>query len=369
MEDSISICFARLPTISEWVHSEEFGAIGRQTELLAEEFANRDHDVTVVAEPQPSLTVSEDEIELVTVPADADTRVSTYDRAAVYIEALQKAAADIYCVRGKCDSLPIVWKYTGITDGHYVLHVTADSDIANVRETNEHTKHDHDVFERAITEVDALVAQTERQQHAVQNRYNRSASVIPNGYKMPSEERISSHKEKTHFLWIDRLLPERNPTQFLDLAKQFSDQQFKMYGPVREGNEFHERVHSRAREYENVNITRFASRNEKIKLYQNAIALVNTAETIDFPVTFPEAWKYGTPTISIQDIDETLSCDSCHTVAGDFEGLVTEIKRFTCNTETTNGTSHKGQKTMKSTFTIEQIVNDYEVLLKNTYRQ
>jgi len=365
-ENSIAICFARLPTISEWIHSEEFGTIGRQTELLAEEFANRDHDVTVVAEPQPTLTVSEDEIELVTVPADGDTRVSTYERAAAYIEALQKADADVYCVRGKCDILPIVWKYAEITNNHYVLHVTADSDIANVRETNEHTKHDHDVFERAITEVDALVAQTERQQHAVQNRYNRSASVIPNGYNIPSDERISSHKEKTHFLWIDRLLPERNPTQFLDLAKQFPDQQFEIYGPVREGNEFHEHVHSRAREYDNVNITRFASRNEKIKLYQNALALVNTAETIDFPVTFPEAWKYGTPTISIQDIDETLPSDSCHTVAGDFEGLVTEIERCTCNTETANVTSHKCQKKMESTLTIEQIVKDYKTLLKNT---
>lgn len=357
-QGSHSICFLGLPTITEWIHSEGFGRTRRPLIVLAREFATRDYDVTVVSPKPTPTTFQQHDIDHIGIPSNADLTKDPLERGSAYLDALRKTDSDVYYVHGQSGFLPLIWKYTQLTDAEYIFHMT---DVSVYPDQNDSRLGEvRDIFDTAIDDATTLVAQTQKHQEALQSQYGREATVLWDCYDLPAKETLTSPGERKYFLWVNRLQPSQKPMRFLDLADQHPDLQFRMYGPIEDTNEFHNEVKERAQATENVNFVGFVPVDELPALYSEALAVVSTAERMGFPAPLVQAWAYGTPTLSRHNaVGQIPYRGDAHTSTGSFEELNTMITRFSERMPLVDRYESTRQ-TVKSHYAPDTLMPDYE---------
>lgn len=362
MSNPRSICFLGLPTITEWIHSEEFGSTQRQLVVLAREFAMRNHDVTVISPKPTPTTFQRYEINHIGIPSNADFTKGPIERGSAYLNALQQTDSDIYYVRGASGFLPLIWNYIQLDNTKYIFHMTDRSVYPNHSDSRFNSEA-RDIFDTAIDDATTLVTQTQQHQEIIQSQYGREATILPNCYDLPAEETLRSPEEREYFLWIDRLQPNQKPMQFLDIASQHPNLQFRMYGPIEETNEFHDEVKERAQTFENVNFNGFIPIEELPALYSGAIAVISTAEKIGFPTPLVQAWAYGTPTLSQHNtIGKIPYCGDAHTCTENVEKLYTTVAQFAEQIPLVDQ-YNRARKTVKSHYATDTVISDYESLI------
>ena len=161
------------------------------------------------------------------------------------------------------------------------------------------------LFRLGIRLAHQVVVQTPEQVALSRERFERD-SVLIRSVAEPAAPRSGT---PAAFLWIGRLTGQKRPHAYLDLAAALPEARFRMVGvpSVPEGPRLAQEVAERARSLENVELVAPRPRRELGPLYDDAIAVVNTAEFEGMPNVFLEGWARGVPALALHyDPDGTI---------------------------------------------------------------
>ncbi len=369
MNQQPHVCF-----VSDTLHSYfgsgiEVGTGGaeRQQYMLATGLRDKGYNVSVATlkyDSPPQRTV--ELINLWRVIPDVRGVLRAPYKAAETLRWLKTIDADVYYVRGNDFLCMITAIHAQICKKHFIYAVANDSNV-----DPEHLKHQGFLqypYVRAMQSADRVIAQTNHQQKILSNKYGIDAVRIPNGYELPSESELVSHKKRDHVLWVGSMDPEqKKPKRFLELARQLPGIQFRMIGPPDNDKPgYYDEIESEARDISNIEFLGFVDPDKIHDHYRTATALVNTSDYEGFPNVFLEAWRYATPVVSLyHTIDGVLTTESIGIHAGSMDNLVISVNRLSTDQELREKLGSRAREYMADNYSFNQLLNQYEKVIQN----
>lgn len=171
-------------------------------------------------------------------------------------------------------------------------------------------------YELGLRLATRVIVQHAGQAAALRARHGREGVVRPCVQRLP--EPPGPPRER-FVLWVARGEPWKRPEALLELAAAFPAERFVMVCPPADGDPaFAARVRERAAGVPNVEFRGFVPHGEMESLFARALLFVNTSRTEGFPNTFVQAWKHGTPVVSLAvDPDGVIGSRGLGAACGD----------------------------------------------------
>ena len=319
MKNKPKMCF-----VSETLHSyfgsgveSDVGGAERQQYQLIQKLTDDQIPVIIVTSNYNTINHAEGVEFINVIPDVRGVKFAPY-KAVRIIQGLRKANAEIYFVRGNDFLAFITGLYTHFSDKNYIYHVANDEDIA---------PKESGLFKYgfiwSLGNADKVFTQTKYQQTTLQDAFNISSTIIPNGYHIPLDT-PRSYQDREHFLWVGSMDPQQKvPMRVLRVAENNPNLKFVVIGPPdRDFPDHFDYIKTKSEKLENVDFLGFVPPQEIHEYYKNAIALICTSDFEGFPNVFLEAWRYGTPVISYNiDVDRSLERE----IAGKLGASIAEI--------------------------------------------
>jgi hypothetical protein len=153
------------------------------------------------------------------------------------------------------------------------------------------------LFHLGIRLANVVVVQTPEQVRLARDSFGRTASLI----RSVAEPATPRTRAPSGFLWIGRLATYKHPHAYLDLAAAVPEATFRMLGVPSgpDGLRLAAEVAERAGRLPNVELLAPRPRAELGPLYDDAVAIVNTAEFEGMPNIFLEGWSRGVPALAL----------------------------------------------------------------------
>lgn len=224
-----------------------------------------------------------------------------HPRLSSVIRRLREVDADIYYQSCASHLTGVVAWHCQRTGAFSIYGGASDTDFMRGAERMKYAR-DRWLLRWGLENVDAIVAQTERQASLVRKYYRREASIIPNPYARPVRVR-SQRPDLT--LWVGGIRPVKRPDRFLALARARPQYRFRMIGGQVGGGAdaraYFALIRDQAATLANLEFLGFLPVDDVEAHFDEARILVNTSEHEGFPNTFLQAWARGTPTVSYFD--------------------------------------------------------------------
>jgi glycosyltransferase involved in cell wall biosynthesis len=160
-------------------------------------------------------------------------------------------------------------------------------------------------FHLGMRLANSVVVQTTEQVRLARERFGVSAHLI----RSVAEPLSPRGSVPGAFLWIGRLADYKHPEMYLELAAQVPEARFRLLGVASAPKErqLESELEKRARSLQNVDVLEPRPRAELASLYDDAVAIVNTAEFEGMPNVFLEGWARGVPALALaHDPDDTI---------------------------------------------------------------
>lgn len=157
---------------------------------------------------------------------------------------------------------------------------------------------DNAMFRLGVRLSYEAVVQTEDQVEMCRHSFGKEAVVIKS-----IAEVAPRRKEASAFLWVGRLAAYKRPLDYLELARRLPDARFRMVGTRQDWNReeraLADEVERQAGELHNFELLERRPRPDVLRLFDEAVASVNTADFEGMPNTFLEGWARGVPALSL----------------------------------------------------------------------
>jgi glycosyltransferase involved in cell wall biosynthesis len=141
------------------------------------------------------------------------------------------------------------------------------------------------------------VVQTNEQVEMCEEAFGRT----PHRILSLSEPAEPAPLDRGAFLWIGRIADYKRPLEFLEIAGQAPDLQFKMIAVPTEGADpdLISAIDEKAASLDNVELVGHMPRKDLLILVTSASAIVNTSVLEGMPNIFLEGWTRGIPALSL----------------------------------------------------------------------
>lgn len=296
---SNDVCFVSLPVygffIPERYSKTGGGGAKRQVYLLSKHMSD-EIDVGVVVGDYGQEEI--EEVDGVTLyrayePQKENKALSLYK----LWSAMRQADADLYIYRGTPSKAAIVYSLAKLSGRDFAYHIAHNEDTGYQLSKNNLII--RQLFKKALKDSREVIAQTKHQKNNLLERHKIYSTVIPNGYSTIENQGSS---DQDYFLWIGRMNKTyKRPHILLSCVDQLPEIKFCVVG-THTNTKYSEKVVEELKSRENVQFIESVPPNEILAYYENAIALINTSKSEGFPNTFLEAWRCGTPVVSL-DVD------------------------------------------------------------------
>ncbi|AFV24719.1 hypothetical protein Mpsy_2515 [Methanolobus psychrophilus R15] len=175
------------------------------------------------------------------------------------------------------------------------------------------------LFNLLVKKSSILISQNLFQHDLLLKKYNKRSYLIYNGFNIDK----NVVEEKRFILWVGRCDTIKKPELFLELAKKNPNESFLMIAPETLDKEYYSSIKTNAKKIENLRFISFVPFSEIDSFFKHAKVLINSSEYEGFPQTFIQAFKAGTPVISLNvNPDKILSKYNCGICAnGDFNKM------------------------------------------------
>jgi glycosyltransferase involved in cell wall biosynthesis len=152
-------------------------------------------------------------------------------------------------------------------------------------------------YRLGLRRADLVFVQHEGQRELLARHHGREGAVRPCVQRVPD----AAPREGGEFvLWVARCERWKQPGLFLDLARACPGERFVMVCPPAQSEPaFVAEIRDAARALPNLEFLDGVPYPEIDGLFRRASLLVNTSRSEGFPNTFVQAWKHGTPVLSL----------------------------------------------------------------------
>jgi glycosyltransferase involved in cell wall biosynthesis len=212
--------------------------------------------------------------------------------------ALRRADAAVYIVRGFEGYVLVAALFTALRRRRFIFSGSSDLDFDIQKRALGRLR--TVLYRWAIRSADAVVVQTEQQQRLAARALTpgRRPTLISSFAKparRPSGDRLA-------FVWIGRLVDYKRPLDFVRLAEEVPEGQFRMVcmETVGTDRELRAAIHSRADRLANLEILGSRPPDQLLQLIERSVAVVSTSDAEGMPNVFLEAWSRGTPVLTLR---------------------------------------------------------------------
>lgn len=356
------VCFVSMHSLGYFV--DGYGVTGggaeRQLSLLAAALAERfDVHVVVADYGQPQRMRRNGVVLHRSYDPEAESSPTTrLGWLATLARTLHRVDADAYVHRGTPAFAAVVSTLTRALGKPWVYNVANDANITE--RPAELGALRRRLFDGGLGAAAEIIAQTPKQAAMIQERYDREPATVPNGY--PPADRTADYADRAYVLWVGRLdETQKRPHLFVDLAEALPDTEFRLVGPAGEDEAYHRRLLDRVNALDNCRYEGAVAPDEIHDYYRAAHCLVSTSAHEGFPNTFLEAWRVGTPVVSLAvDPARIAREDSVDGFAdGDFEQFVEIVSQVASDETTRRRRGERGRTVFEDRFGITAVAEQY----------
>lgn len=221
--------------------------------------------------------------------------------------------ADVLCVMGVHHYAANVVQSGRASGKRSVLFLASETDLDeryNEDSVNDYRQKSH-MCRFALQNADLIVAQTERQQSLLAERFARDSTVIGNPIDLSLDNKSEEPPiQGDYILWVGRADTfSKRADKFFEIARRCSDVQFVGVMNRRDRGTFEKLMASVP---SNVRIVEHVPFSQVENYFAHADALLNTSDAEGFPNAFLQAGKYGVPILSLTvDPNKMLSRHEC----------------------------------------------------------
>ncbi|MGI6455609.1 MAG: glycosyltransferase family 4 protein [bacterium] len=182
------------------------------------------------------------------------------------------------------------------------------------------------IYSFGLRQSTTIVTQTTEQQEAMQRVHGLNSIALRSAHEIPEE--IPPHK--SGILWVGRCEKAKRPDILLQLAQDFPALLFTMVCPKANYPDLFTEIRERAASLPNLTFYETLPFEQTEALFARHQLYLNTSEHEGFPNTFVQAFKWGTPVISLfVDPDQCLTRNNMGFCAqGDIHALKNEILKL-----------------------------------------
>lgn len=367
LADGADICFI-CPYIEPYLDpgsDTHTGGAERQQYLLASELRDRGHNVSFISfESEKQTNERIDGFEVWRTLPRTNSLTDTPAVLAALIRSIRRVDADVFYVRGN-PPLAVLSSYCCALLGKGLVYVVANDSNVELAHLPDH----HGMFEYtlpklgyvdAMDRADQVVAQTDHQHAILGDVFGIDSTVVPNGYTLPASKRLRPAEQREYVLWVGSLDPDqKQPGRLVDLAERCPGVQFRLIGS--DGDEAVERrITERAGALPNLQYEGFVPPDEIDERYRDAVALLNTSAYEGFPNTFLEAWRFGVPVLTLNEVlDGVLEREGIGRQAGTMDGLAETVERFWRDPELAGDVGAAGREYLQENYSLDRVVGEY----------
>jgi glycosyltransferase involved in cell wall biosynthesis len=156
-----------------------------------------------------------------------------------------------------------------------------------------------------LKRVDSIIVQSKIQKKLLWDNFNLKSNVIRNFH--PLEPVKLQASQRKYVLWVATIRAWKRPEQFINLARNFPQEQFIMIGgrDMKDGYLYDE-INKKAKKLKNLQFFGFQPLSVTETYFDQCKVFVNTSKYEGFPNTFLQAWRRGIPVISYVDPDNAI---------------------------------------------------------------
>ncbi|MFC7082337.1 glycosyltransferase family 4 protein [Halorussus caseinilyticus] len=366
-------------------HEGNVGGSQLQQALIAEELADRGHEVTFVENDAPfkeATAVNGVRVVLKDEHSDRSLPVRLPARVASTLRTLSEIGPDaVYARVPNLDIFPVA-AYCSVTDTRFVYNFAHDSELTDDPMVFDGSLSDNAVYwglmQKALGSADVLVAQNDFQYTRARERFpGTNVSLVWNGYpdpesggdsgRDPDSRTDRSDDAPTKVLWVATLREWKQPEVVLELAAEIPDAEFVVVGGrASESPDLYDSFRAAANETENVRFEGFVPYENVDEYFARADVFLNTSTDEGFPNTFLQSWANRTAVVSLNvDPNDILrENDIGYCADGSVDEMAERLGELVRDDERRRRYLTNAYEYFVENHSIEQVTDQYEAALR-----
>ncbi|KAB1196261.1 MULTISPECIES: glycosyltransferase family 4 protein [Haloferax] len=340
------------------------GGAERQQYLIAKMLRERGHEVALVTrnfnDGERKTTIDGFEV-WKTIPDVRGVSGAPKKTAAVW-KTIYECEPDSVFVRGNDFLCVLASTFCRLFNYTFVYSVSNDADI-EPQHLERFSPLYRTIFVESIRSADNVIAQTPHQRSVLNDEHGIESTIITNGYSLSPDSEIVPAEEREYVLWVGRLdKKQKRPMRFIELSKAIPNESFVLIGPPDDDDpEYAKEIEKMAQQVENLDFEGFVKPGEIDQYFKRAKALVNTSDFEGLPNTFLEAWRFGTPVISLKyAFDGRIEEHNLGRHSGSMKRLKEDVKEIAGDVDTREKMCRDTRRYIQQNHTLESVVDAYE---------
>lgn len=271
-------------------------------------------------------------------------------------DALARADADVYYQRNAGMVTGLAAHYARKHGRPFVYGAGSDTDfvfrkllISGVR--------DKVMYQYGLRRSNGVVVQNEAQLAVAKAMLQVPVAMISNGV-LPAEH--AQPNTGGPVLWAGALRPVKRPDLFVELARRFPSREFVIMGSATStSGSYAAAIEKEARTVSNIRLAGWLPNSEVIREIAKASLVVNTSDAEGFPNVYLEAWNYGVPVVSFNDVDGLLENDRLGALCKDIDDMEQKVRSLLENETEMTAARERARRVVAERFSPEVLGPKY----------
>lgn len=219
-----------------------------------------------------------------------------------------------------------------------------------------------------VKAADQIICQSKTQKNLLKKYTGIKGVIIKNIFYNDLNKKIDNKKKS--IIWVGRIIKDKRPEIFLELAKKIPDYEFIMIGgSIKSEKDFYKYLEVESKKIDNLQFLGFISHNQISKYFMESAIFINTSPAEGFPNTFLEAWGAKTPISSIFfDPDKLIKKHNLGLYATNFNELVENTLKLMKNNDLRTQMGENAQKYVAENHNPDKIIEQYIELFEKLYK-